>query len=280
MPPWKLKPLERWQSEVEAQRDQHEQNRADEDQHALPQRVRAGAGGVLHRLGAALKAPVAPDAQRQRHDDRNQVVADQEDPDVDIAEAAREQRLGHVDTAVGHRDRMEQLHVGGGICTPEGRGRRHRFGHHRVDDEDPDQQRDVAERLDIDRHQLGDDPVLRQPQHPGDDAEHRGPGAGDRGDEQRVEQPDQHRAGMGAVVRILDEVLVDIVACARAQEAVVEVLAQRMQVLDRVVDQPGRARHEKEHEHHLDGHRPVPGVVDEHAHPKGGFRRLVHRCHC
>src|SRR5690606_31317523 len=49
------------------------------------------------------------------------------------------------------------------------------------------------------------------------------------------------------------------------EELKAEVLAERLQVPDDVVDKPGSTGHEQEQHDDLDGHRPIPRIVDEHA---------------
>ena len=70
------------------------------------------------------------------------------------------------------------------------------------------------------------------------------------------------------VVGVGDERLADVVAGAGAEEAEVEGLAERSQVLDGVVDQPGGGQHEGEEREDLNGERSVARVVDQHAEPE------------
>ena len=86
---------------------------------------------------------------------------------------------------------------------------------------------------------------------------------------------------MGAVVGVGDQALVDVVAGAGPEKAEVEVLAERGEVLDGVVHQPGREGHHGDHRDRLDGHRPVARVVDEHAQAEPSARQVhgSHRSH-
>ena len=96
-----------------------------------------------------------------------------------------------------------------------------------------------------------------------------------------LRMPTMRRAAVGAVVGVGDQVLVDVVAGAGAEEAEVEGLAERGEVLDGVVDQPGGGQHEGEQREDLDGQRSVARVVEQHAQPEPLGRHLHggHACH-
>ena len=194
-------------------------------------------------------------------------IADDELP------ARREDRPGDVEAAVGDRDRAEE-HLRGGVLAAEGGGRRRHVGQDRHEGEDPEQHRHVAEDVDVDAGELADEPVRREAQHADEHADDGREDAAEDGDEEGVEDADERGAAVGAVVGVGDQRLVDVVAGAAAEEAEVEVLAERGEVLDGVVDQPGRRQHEGEQREDLDGERSVPRVVDQHAEPEALGRHL------
>jgi hypothetical protein len=167
-----------------------------------------------------------------------------------------------IDAAIGHRDRVEEPHRG---RSPFGEGPRCRcrLGQERIDQQDPEDERHVAEDLDIDRHQPGHEPVLRQTQDARQHAQHRGKDAAQHRDKQGVRDPDQRRAPVGHAAVIGDQHLVDVIPGPLRQKAEADVLAKIGKVLDEVRDQiveQGRQQRERDH---LDRDRPVARVVNE-----------------
>jgi hypothetical protein len=148
--------------------------------------------------------------------------------------------------------------------------------HDPVPQQNLQQQRNVADRLDVNRHQLGDQPVRRQPQNPGDEAEHgreRDPGHRHQGG---VQKPDQRRAGMGRARRIVDQMLIDVVARRIPQEPVAGLDPQIAQVADRVVDDPGHRQQQDDQGDDLDHQRTRALVGPDVGEPE----RLVSAVDC
>jgi predicted HAD superfamily phosphohydrolase YqeG len=73
--------------------------------------------------------------------------------------------------------------------------------------------------------------------------------AGEECDEQRVQKPDQRSAEVGAVIRVGDQLLVDVVAGAVPQEGEVDVLVLGGKVVDRLLTsqlRPSRTQDQNE----------------------------------
>ena len=127
--------------------------------------------------------------------------------------------------------------TGSAIALPRpGQHRQHRP----VPEQELQQHRDVAERLDIDRRDPRDEPVLRQPRDAGEEAEDRGEHDADDGDEERVEQADEEGAAVGDPRRCRGSALCEMSKPAAVPE---EVEARgdvgALEVVDGVVDDPG-----------------------------------------
>ena len=68
--------------------------------------------------------------------------------------------------------------------------------------------------------------------------------------------------------------LVDVIAGRLRQEPEIEILAQVLEVLDRVGHEPGQRQHQKDERDHLNGQRSVACIVEKLAEPKGILRRI------
>ncbi len=119
----------------------------------------------------------------------------------------------------------------------------------------PEQQlqreRDVAEGLDIDQRQLGDQPVARQPGDAYHGAENRRQHDPENGDVERVDQTDKKGAGISVGRRVGDQRLADRKRCLATQktEPGGDVLAP--EVDQRVVDEKPAERDDDRDEQHL-----------------------------
>ena len=218
-------------------------------------------------LGLVSIAPPAPDR------DERQDQHDQQDQRA-IAPGGR----GDENAAIGDGDGIAEDHRRAAAFAEIARLRRG-LCHQREDQQNPQQHRDVAEAFDIDRHQLGDEPVLGQAQHARQNSDDGGEHAAQRRDQQRVEDAHERGAAMGRSAVVFDQALVDVIARALAQKAEVEILAERGEVGDRVRHQPAQPQHQRDEGNYLDGQGAVAGVVDQLARAKPGLRRIRGRCH-
>ncbi len=82
--------------------------------------------------------------------------------------------------------------------------------HREVPEQDLEQERQVADQLDIAAGEPGNQPIGRQPRNADDEAEHGRQHDPDPGDQQRVEQADQEDAAIGVGFAIGNERLIDV----------------------------------------------------------------------
>ena len=234
---------------------------------------RPGSGFLLHSVGPAPDPTGCPYADAKNEQEGDEIKADLEEPENgQVPEAVHEQRFRNVETPVRERHGVAQKHGGGCVFAPEVRGLRQGVDQYRHRKHDPEQDRNVAEPLYVDGHQAGDDPVARQPENPDENADHRGQCAPHDREEQRVEEADDGCPEMGRARCVFDQPLVDVIAGGLAQETETHPLAEGVQVLDGVADQPGNQQHEAHDGDNLNRHRPVPGVVEQHARGEGALR--------
>ena len=99
------------------------------------------------------------------------------------------------------------------------RGRGQRRQHREVPEQDLEQQRQVADDLDIGAGDPRHQPVRRQPAERDDETENGGEEDADDRHQERVEQSDQEHAGVGVGARIGNQVLADVKTCRVPQEA-------------------------------------------------------------
>ena len=135
--------------------------------------------------------------------------------------------------------------------------------------EDPKQHRHVAETRRHRPRPAGDEPVLGEPQYAHEDADRPLPGSSPgrrRGSVLRM--PTSAARAWVLVVGIGDQRLADVIAGPGTEEAEAEVLAEPVEVLDGIVDQPGGGQHESEHSEDLNGQRAVSRIVEQHAEPE------------
>ncbi len=91
--------------------------------------------------------------------------------------------------------------------------------HANVPDQQLQQQRDVADGLDVGECEPRHQPVRRQTREPDDKAEHRRDDDAERGHDQRVDQADPERARVCAFARVVDQRLRDVEAGRAAEES-------------------------------------------------------------
>ena len=197
-------------------------------------------------------------------------------------DAGNERRRDEPGVALQHRLRHEEaaLVEEEKIAGVQRLARAGQRGQHRdVPEQQLQQERQVADHLDIDHRHLGDDPVLRQPRDADDKAEDRGEEDADRRDDEGVEEADQERVaigrGRGAVG---DEGLVDVEAGGRREEAEARGDARRPKVRDRVGGGRVDEKHDDDGEDDLIDDRPQLRIVEERR-PRGRLFGLSDRRH-
>ena len=125
--------------------------------------------------------------------------------------------------------------------------RRQELGQHEVPDEELQQQRHVAERLDVHAAERAQQEVARQPPDPDQRADDRGQHDADDRHAQRVRQPDQEGPGVGLRRIELEQALADREARRLQQEVEAALDAAHPHVLQRVVDEVPAGRHDQQH---------------------------------
>ena len=147
-----------------------------------------------------------------------------------------------------------------------------------VEQEQPEQQRHVAERLDVPFADLAEQPVGREPADADQRAQNGAEDDAEDGDAQRVEDADPDRPGVGAGRRILDHRVADLEAGLASE--IVETAGDLLpvQIVDGVADEiPGETGDETD-DHDLKDpaadDRIVPG---RHSHARRGAQCLD--CH-
>ena len=177
-------------------------------------------------------------------------------------------RIGHrhreVEAAVGQEDRVPQ-HADRLARAREG------LADQLVEQEQPEQQRHVAEGLDVPFADLGEQPVVRQPADADQRAEDGRHDDAEHGHLQRVQQADPDGAGVGAGRRIGDHRVADLEAGLALEivEAAGDLLP--LQIVDGVGDEvPGEQADQADHDD-LEDPAADDGVVPgRHFHTRRG----------
>ncbi len=185
------------EADRKAGRDEGDERQADDETQARPARREAAAR-------ALLPAP-RPYPQRDSRDD-----GEHQGPE-DPAGPLPDHRRGHDDAAVVEKSRAQE------------REALARSGQRAEDGEIPEQNleedRKVADQLDIAGRQLGQQPVRREPRDADQEAEDRREHDANARDQQRVQEPDDEDAGIGVGFIVGDQRLVDAEAGGRIQES-------------------------------------------------------------
>ena len=193
MPPWILKPpglgvFERQRKSGERHDDQRQadhQRQADQENRRLLARLLLPAA----RPDGIDNGADDADAERNQHP----------------AEPALEERLRDKEAAV-----VEEDAAGDDEAFAD---RRQRLEHGVVPEQQLQQQRQIADGLDVARRRFGHQPVLRQPRNADDEAEDGGEHDAEPGHQQRVEQADVERAAVSRGRRVeCDQRLADVEA--------------------------------------------------------------------
>ena len=116
-----------------------------------------------------------------------------------------------------------------------------------VDQQDVEQDRDIAGEFDNAINDVAGDPVIRQPDNAEQETENGCRDDPEEGDQGGVQDTHQHGPEMGALRRVFDQPLVDVVGRGEAQEIEAEGLAENRQVEHRVVDDVGQKREQQGH---------------------------------
>jgi hypothetical protein len=153
----------------------------DERREADDEAERAQPDGVLP--SGLLLLPFRPDMEGDRADDAGH-EHERDEPGV-----LGEDRLRQVEAALVEEEKVADVER----LPRVGQGREHRD----VPEQELQQQREVADHLDIDHRHLGDDPVLREARDADDEAEDRGEENADRRHHKRVEKPHQEGVAIG-----------------------------------------------------------------------------------
>ena len=217
------------------------------------------AGGVLLGVRPARIGSAGDDAERQHYHHGDEVQVEPEQlTHMDRAQRVREQRLREIEAAVGHHQTAAEpgLRLAGG---------RQGLVDDGAEQDDLQQDGNVAHGLDVDRHQARHDPVLGQPENAGDHADHRGKRAAEHRDQQRVQDADHGGTGVGRARGVFDQTLVDVVGGGLGEKAEAELFAERLEIADRVADQPAEEQHQEEEGDDLDGVAPIAGIGEQHA---------------
>ena len=131
---------------------------------------------------------------------------------------------------------------------------RQRFEHRVVPEIKLQEQRHVADQLDIETGQRRDQPITRQPRDADNEADNRRQHDGDGGDEKRVEKADPEGAAeRRGARRISDQRLADVEAGGIVPEAEAGSDMRLRQVLHRVVDRAIGDDADDDHDGDLDG---------------------------
>ena len=154
-----------------------------------------------------------------------------------------------------------------------------RLEHGVVPEQQLQQQRQVADDLDVAAGELRHEPVLRQPRDADDEAEDGRQHNADGGDQQRVEKADPERAAVGRGGRILDQRLGDVEARGVVPEAEARGDLGAGEIVCGVGDRaPGEERDDKA-QHRLIGDAAHLRIVDQRRFRRGALssRRLRRR---
>ncbi len=204
----------------------------------------------------ALPPGAGPTGDEHDGDDRGE-----EGPE-DEAEAFLENGSGIVQAPVVEEDRLSHAEA---IARP-----RQRPQNREVPEEDLQQQGDVAQYLDVDRGDPGDQPVAGKPGDADDETERRGQRDTDDGHQNGVEQADHHGTPVRILFDVVDEALADAEAGGFGEKAETRGDALPLEIREGVVDEKdARGDHAPKHEG-LKEHRAIAGIVPD--------RRLGRRC--
>ena len=223
--------------------------RHEEDDHRQQdQNAQADLEGRKDLPGGHLP-PVRP--ARQNHDRRD----GDEDGDSGRQEPLVEDRTRNDQPAIAEIGAERQAYA---------LARARQDGQHRlVPEQKLQQHRDVAQRLDIDGRDLGDQPVLRQAGDAQHEADDRGEDDAQRRNQQRVEQADQKGLAVGRFGAVGDQRLQDVETGARPQEAEAGRDVGALQVFDRVGRDPDEEGDQRDRQHRLKDDAAKSRIVDQ-----------------
>ena len=190
-------------------------------------------GDLAARLGLPL---VRPGRQHERADNPGHRACQQQHPGI-VGGGNGEPHAPVRQEYVRHR--LQRLP-----------GARQRLQEDHVPEEELEQQRGVPHHLDIDRGELPDQPVLRQPGDADHGAEHGRDDHADRRHIQGVDDADEQRPGIGVGRRVVDQRFADREGRFLVHEIEAGREAQPGQVVQRIVDEvpdagryPGQGQH-------------------------------------
>ena len=170
-------------------------------------------GQPAERAQPANRPPGVLAGARDAADDDEHHDADRDEGQPG-QEPRRDLRRGQEDAALADEDRAWQGDRLG--------NRRQRQEDREVEDEELNEERRIADDLDVPRGDAPDEPVRRQSRHADDDPEDRGQDDAQHADDEGVEQPDQERAGVRVARGVGDPGLADVEPGAAGQEAEAE----------------------------------------------------------
>ena len=189
-----------------------------------------------------------PEPDHNRRDDGDQ------ERDGNVDEILAENRIGRVPAGnVDEPERPKAQRVALLRQKPE---------HGEIPDEDLQEQRDVAQRLDVDGGDPRDDPVGRKPRDSDRKSDDRREDNPEDRDEQRVEQADQIDAAVARRLSVGNERLVDLEAGGVFQDAEAETDALGAKVGRRVVDDPPGEGDDADNQQNLEDHAADTFVVE------------------
>ena len=170
------------------------------------------------------------------------------------------------DARLEHRLRQEQAAVVEEAAARNGKALAHagqRLEHGVVPEQQLQQQRHVADDLDIEAGHPRHQPVLRQPRDADQKAEDGREHDAERRDQQRVEQADPERAAIGRGRRIVDQRLADVEAGGVVPEAEAGGDLGARQIVGGVVDRAPGQEHDHRAQHHLIGDAADLRIVEQ-----------------
>jgi hypothetical protein len=240
----------------ESRGDGGQQRQSDQDAERGEEHRELLAGPFLARMGPARQSDDADDARDQGHQDQPETLlqdrrrriepADVEEKDIEQRVAVL--RRGHV---------------------PE---------HREIPEKDLQQQRDVAQHLDVDGGQIGDQPVPRQPGNADDESDDRGEEDADDRDHDGVQQADQKGRAVTRLLAVFDQRLRDAEPGGGFQEPEARGDALPLQVGHRVTDQIHGQQHDTAEHERLEEEGAVARVVPHRRFSRrdGNFRLHGH----
>ena len=239
--------------QVEGERPAHHEV-GDRDQQQEADHHQAGGHALA---GPHPVAPHRAEHQRDRHHDRD-------GHDRHDAEARLRQGPRHVEPA-----RVEERQAHEGQALPRLRQDVDQDG---VDEQELEEDRDVAHRLDVDGGEARHEPVARQAGDADGEADDGRQDDADDGDHDRVDEADDEGAGEGVGGRVVDRGLRDREARGALQEAEARRDAEAREVDERVVDEVGDGAEDDD-----DGDELVDDRADARVVVEGRLRRLEAR---